>query len=106
MAKFLEHVIAALAWVAVIAAGVWFGLPAIYAHSQAGEAAKATAHAQAGALDADRQAANLAQASCSTEVAHAMDAAKAIAKAAQPLPVEAGRTQPLVTAQQIKAMIQ
>jgi hypothetical protein len=97
MAKFLEHVIIGLAWVCVIAAGAYFGGPRIWAHIQEGEAAKVTAHAQAGALAADTQAANRQQASCSAEVAHALDAAKAISRASaiqHPASADAPRPSP------------
>jgi hypothetical protein len=108
--KFLEHLIMSVISLAVICGGVYllavYALPAAWRSFQAGEAAKVTAHAQSGALAADTTAANRAQASCSAEVAHAMDAAKAIAKASQPQPVAAGQPQPLIGADQIKAMIQ
>lgn len=110
MGKFVIHLITALIWTGVLAGGgvalVYFGGPALWRHIQEGEAAKVTAHAQAGALAADTTAANRAQASCSTEVAHAMDAAKAIARASQVQPLGTDKQQPLITADQIKAMIQ
>lgn len=108
--EFVSHLIKWMIGMAVVCGAVYFCGPIIWAHAwayiQAGETAKATAHAQAGALSADTTAANRQQASCSTEVAHAMDAAKAIAKASQPQVQAVGQAQPLITADQIKAMIQ
>jgi hypothetical protein len=101
-AKIIEYVIL----LAVIAAGVWFGGPRIWAHIQEGEAAKVTAKAQASALAADTQAANRQQASCSAEVAHALDAAKAISRAsAIQHPASADAPRPMIT-DQIKAAMQ
>jgi hypothetical protein len=106
MGKFLEHVIAALAWIGVIAAGVWFGAPLIWSHLMAAEQAVQAVKAQEGARAAETQAASRAQTACSAEVVHAMDAAKAIARAAQPQPIEAGKPRPMIGADQIKAMTQ
>jgi hypothetical protein len=108
--KFLEHLIIGLAWVAVIGAGAYFGGPIIWAHAwsaiQAGEAAKVTAHAQAGALAADTTAANRQQQSCSAEIAAAGRSAAAVAAASRPVPAAAGQPQPLITADQIRAIMQ
>lgn len=106
MGKFLDHVVIGLAWVLVIAAGAYFGGPRIWAHIQEGEAAKVTARAQAGALDADRIAANRAQQSCSDAIARTQKADAAIAKAAQPQPVVAGQPRPMIGADQVRSMIQ
>lgn len=102
LAKIIEYALV----LAVIAAGVWFGAPAIWGHIQAGQQALVTAHAQAGAISSDTASANRAQTNCSAELNHAADAFKAIAKASQVQPAAVGQGQPLITADQIRAMIQ
>ena len=111
MARFLEHVLTAVLTLALVAAGVWFGGPRIVAYVQgsveSGIAAKALAKAEGGALAADTAAATRAQASCSAEVAHALDAAKAISQAsAIQHPASAGAPRPMIGADQIRAMMQ
>ena len=110
MAKFLEHIVIGLAWVAVIGAGAYFGGPLIWSHFwgsiQSGDQAKVALQAEGTARSAEIKAANTAQASCSTEVAHAMDAAKAIAAASKPQTVAQGQPRPMITADQIRAMMQ
>jgi hypothetical protein len=107
--KGVERFIEWLILVAVLAAGCWYGAPAVFSRGwsavQAGEAAKVTAHAQAGALAADTTAANRAQASCTAEIARTQRADAAIAKAAQPVVAQAGQPQPLITEAQINAML-
>jgi hypothetical protein len=104
--RFVEHVIAALAWIGVIAAGAWFAAPAIWRHLSLAEQAIHTVAAEEGARRAETEAANRSQSACSAQVAQAMDAGRAVAKAAQPRAAEPGRPQPLITADQIQAMIQ
>jgi hypothetical protein len=108
--EFVSHLIMSLVSVGVICAGLYllavFAVPAAWRSFQAGEAAKVTAHAQAGALAADATAANRQQANCSSELAHAADAFKAIAKASQPHIVEAGKPQPLIGVDQLNGAIQ
>jgi hypothetical protein len=106
MAKFLEHVIAALAWIAVIAAGVWFGGPMIYRHFLAAEQAVQTVQAEEGARKAETVSANAQQASCYKEIAASVQAGAAIAKAARPQALVVGQPRPMIGADQIRGMMQ
>ena len=65
-----------------------------------------TVKVQASALSADTTAASRAQKSCADEIAASGRAQAAIAAVSRPAPAVAGQSRPMITADQIKAMIQ
>ncbi len=104
--KFVEHMLIAVIWVAVIAAGCWFGGPLIYHHFLGAEQAVQTVKAEQGARTAETTSANAQQAACAAQISSAVRAGAAIAKASKVQPVVAGQARPMVTSADIAAMMQ
>jgi hypothetical protein len=105
MAKFFEAVIGSLVFMALIAAGVWFGGPMIWQHLADSEAARKTVAVQQTALSADAGAASRAQSSCAAEVAASVRAGAAIARVSRPVTPTAAE-QPMLTSKDISDALQ
>lgn len=101
MAKFLEAVISSLVLLALLAAGVWFGGPAIFKHLAESEAARGTVKVQAQALDADAASISQRQAECAAQAHSSLKAGVVIQRLSQPAPKPR-----LITAKDIEDALQ